>query len=111
LSGFVICPACGTRIKAGREHCLKCFAILPRPDEPVRVPLSESLGLSKQSQIVLGALGLAVVGGLLYVILTTKSPTADADLLPPTSSGASGSSLSAGAISRLRGGPRTTTTC
>jgi Flp pilus assembly protein TadD len=96
LSGFVVCPSCGTRIKAGRGHCLKCFTPLPHPDEPVRIPLSESLGLSKQNQIILGTLGLAVAGGLLYVILTTKSPTAvDAEIMPSPSSSAPGRSAAA----------------
>jgi Flp pilus assembly protein TadD len=105
VSGYVVCPACGTRIKAGREHCLKCFTPLPHPDAPVRVPLSESLGLSKQSQIILGTLGLAVVGGLLFVILTTKSPTTDdAEIMPSASSRAPGRAGAAGAAVEDPGG-------
>jgi Flp pilus assembly protein TadD len=61
------------------------------------VPLSESLGLSKQNQMILGTLGLAVVGGLLYVILTTKSPTIDeAEITPPSSSRVPGRSAATG---------------
>ena len=33
MSGYVVCRSCGTRIKAGREFCLKCFEPLPHPDE------------------------------------------------------------------------------
>ena len=29
MSGFVVCPNCGARIKAGRGHCLRCFETLP----------------------------------------------------------------------------------
>jgi Flp pilus assembly protein TadD len=106
LSGYVVCPACGTRIKAGREHCLKCFEPLPPPDEPVRVPLSVSLGLSKQSQIILGAVAVATVGGLLFVILTTASPaTTDDAASAPVPSSASGRSAVMRAASEDPGAP------
>ena len=45
MSGFVVCQSCGTRIKAGRGHCLRCFEPLPDPDAPLPTPLSVSLGL------------------------------------------------------------------
>lgn len=64
MSGFVVCPKCGTRIKAGRGHCLKCFEILPDPDLPVAPPLSESLGLSRNT-----AVGVWIAAGAAAVVL------------------------------------------
>ena len=61
MAGYVVCQACGTRIKAGRGHCLKCFEPLPHPDDPVAVPLSVSLGLLKPNQMILGGVAVAIV--------------------------------------------------
>src|SRR4051812_35770509 len=77
MSGDVVCQACGTRIKAGRGHCLKCFEPLPHPDDPVAVPLSVSLGLSKQTQAILGAVAAAIIAGLLFIIWTSEPAVVD----------------------------------
>jgi len=44
--GYVVCTKCGTRIKAGREYCLRCGDALPPPDAPAIVTMWESLELS-----------------------------------------------------------------
>jgi Flp pilus assembly protein TadD len=69
MSGFVVCQSCGTRIKAGRGHCLKCFAPLPDPDTPVQTPLSVSLGLSRNTEIgvwVGAALAAVLLAGVIW---------------------------------------------
>jgi Flp pilus assembly protein TadD len=74
---FVVCPSCGTRIKAGREFCLRCFEPLPTPDRPARQPIWESLGLSDTKKVVLIGVSAAVVLSLVAVIVYTKPPTVD----------------------------------
>ena len=68
MSGYVVCASCGTRIKAGRQHCLRCFEPLPDPDTPVQAPISESLGLSQGKLMILGIgaslLVLSLVAGI-----------------------------------------------
>src|ERR1044072_531627 len=63
MSGFVVCPACGARIKAGRGHCLRCFETLPvegAPEEPQ--PWYRSLQLSQGTTLIAGvALTLAAL--------------------------------------------------
>jgi tetratricopeptide (TPR) repeat protein len=73
VSGFVVCQSCGTRIKSGRGHCLRCFAPLPDPEVPVRVPLSESLGLSRNQGMLFGG-GAAIVVGLLATVIWQTWP-------------------------------------
>ena len=84
MSGFVVCKACGTRIKAGRGHCLRCFAPLPDPDVPVRPPLSESLGLSR-NQGMLFAAGTAVAVVLLAMVIWQTWPVPADDEAQPAS--------------------------
>jgi len=84
VSGFVVCRSCGTRIKAGRGHCLKCFEPLPDPDEPVRLPLSESLGLSRNQEIMV-AVGTAVAVALLAAVIWQTWPTSENDEAQPVS--------------------------
>ena len=84
MSGFVVCKACGTRIKAGRGHCLRCFAPLPDPDVPVRPPLSESLGLSRNQGILFGA-GTAVAVVLLAMVIWQTWPVPADDEAQPAS--------------------------
>jgi tetratricopeptide (TPR) repeat protein len=74
---FVVCPSCGTRIKAGREFCLRCFEPLPTSDRPVRLPIWVSLGLSEtKKQMVAGGAGAAVVA-LLAIIWMTEPARVD----------------------------------
>jgi tetratricopeptide (TPR) repeat protein len=81
-----VCPACGTRIKAGRQHCLRCFAALPDSEEPRRPPIWESLGLS-QSQQTVAAVGVVVLVLLLVVVVWSTWPEpAGEEAMPPTQS-------------------------
>jgi Flp pilus assembly protein TadD len=77
VAGFVVCPNCGTRIKAGRAHCLRCLADLPHPDEPVRLPVWVSLGLSRRQQLTLGVVASIVVVAMLVVIWQTAPEAID----------------------------------
>jgi tetratricopeptide (TPR) repeat protein len=79
---FVVCPACGTRIKAGREFCLRCFGPLPTPDNPLKPPIWVSLGLSTaKQQLIVGIVAAAVVG-LAAVIYLTEGPSVDETVRP-----------------------------
>jgi Flp pilus assembly protein TadD len=71
VSEFVVCRQCGTRIKAGRQHCLRCFAPLPEADEPVRPPIWESLGLGEGKVMMIGIGASLVVIALVAVIWRT----------------------------------------
>ena len=77
MSGFVVCQSCGTRIKAGRGHCLRCFEPLPDPDVPLPTPLSVSLGLSRNTEIMVGVGAALAVGALVLLIWQTWPVTAD----------------------------------
>lgn len=63
MSGFVVCPNCGARIKAGRGHCLRCFETLPvegAPEAPE--PWYRSLQVSQGTTLIAGvALTLAAL--------------------------------------------------
>ena len=75
MSPYVVCPKCGTRIKAGRAHCLRCLADLPAPDQPIIPPIWESLGLSRQQQMtVVGVASVLVVAlvALIYQMAPEK---------------------------------------
>ena len=78
MSGFVVCPACGARIKAGRGHCLRCFETLPvegAPEEPQ--PWYRSLQLSQGTTLIAGvALTLAALA-LSAVIWERATPAVD----------------------------------
>jgi Flp pilus assembly protein TadD len=82
LSGFVVCRACGTRIKAGRGHCLKCFAPLPDSEESAPPPLSESLGLSRNVQMGIWV-GAAFAATLLAFTIWQTWPVPGDDIAQP----------------------------
>lgn len=82
MSGYVVCRACGTRIKAGRPFCLKCFGPLPDPNTAVKAPLWESLGLSAPQKAMLGGAGVLAVAGLLFVIWETRPVALDDPAVP-----------------------------
>jgi tetratricopeptide (TPR) repeat protein len=82
LSGFVVCRACGTRIKAGRGHCLKCFAPLPDSEESAPPPLSESLGLSRNVQMEIWA-GATFAATLLAFTIWQTWPSRGDDVAQP----------------------------
>ncbi|HXI28897.1 MAG TPA: tetratricopeptide repeat protein [Vicinamibacterales bacterium] len=77
MDEFVICPACGARIKAGREFCLRCFGPLPTPERPIKPPIWVSLGLSDQNKILVGVGIAAVIAALVGVIVLTEPPKED----------------------------------
>ena len=87
MSGYVVCPACGTRIKAGRPFCLKCFGPLPDPEAAVKATIWESLGLSELQSALLGGAAVLVVGGLLLVIWETKPAQIDDRAVPIAGAG------------------------
>ena len=87
MSGFVVCTKCGTRIKAGRQHCLRCFEPLPDPEVPVRPPIWESLGLSQSQQTAVGVGVLILIAALVVVVWSTWPETVVDDAIPaPTQS-------------------------
>ena len=83
MSGFVVCPACGARIKAGRGHCLRCFETLPvegAPEEPQ--PWYRSLQLSQGTTLIAGvALTLAAL--LLSALIWERATPAVDDVARP----------------------------
>lgn len=85
MSGYVVCRKCGTRIKAGRGHCLKCFEPLPDPEAFVAPPLSESLGLSRNAQMVVWAVATFAATLLGFMIWQTW-PTREDDVAQPADS-------------------------
>jgi predicted Zn-dependent protease len=86
-SEFVVCPSCGTRIKAGREFCLRCFGPLPTRERPVKPPIWVSLGLSDTKKQVVAAIVAAMVIGLGVVIYMTEPPRVDDEAHPPAGHG------------------------
>jgi tetratricopeptide (TPR) repeat protein len=82
MDEFVVCPSCGTRIKAGREFCLRCFGPLPTPERPAKPPIWESLGLSDtKKQAVAGAVAVIVIGLGAFIYLT-EPPSVDETARP-----------------------------
>ena len=77
MSGFIVCASCGTRIKAGRQHCLRCFEPLPDQDTPVRPPISESLGLSQGNLTIVGIVASLLVLSLVAIIWSTRPDRVD----------------------------------
>jgi tetratricopeptide (TPR) repeat protein len=77
VSGFIVCPACGARIKAGREYCLRCYAMLP--DVGVVAPLSKfvSIGLSGSARAGVAVAATAAIVALVAVIVNTRPITQD----------------------------------
>ena len=77
MSGYVVCASCGARIKAGRQHCLRCFEPLPDPDIPVRPSIWESLGLSQGKLMTIGIVASVAALSLVVVIWNTWPETVD----------------------------------
>ncbi|HMF93872.1 MAG TPA: tetratricopeptide repeat protein [Vicinamibacterales bacterium] len=83
MGGFVVCPACGTRIKAGRPYCLRCFAALP--DADARPPIWESLGLSRGHEATFAIIASLIVLALVGVIWSTWPGRPDDEAHPVAS--------------------------
>ena len=84
MSGFIVCPSCGTQIKAGREYCLRCGEALPVEGTPARIPIWESLQLSQAGMMALMGVVTVVVIGLGFYIYQSQ-PAPDADVAKPLS--------------------------
>jgi Flp pilus assembly protein TadD len=82
VSGYVVCRACGTRIKAGRAFCLKCFEPLPDPGAAEPTTLWVSLGLSTIQQAALTIVAALVVIALIAVIWQTRPAPLDEEARP-----------------------------
>src|SRR3954466_15642236 len=82
MSGYVVCRSCGTRIKAGRAFCLKCFEPLPEAGAAAPTTVWESLGLSATQQAVLTLGGGLMFGALIAFIWQTRPAPVD-DEAPP----------------------------
>ena len=83
MTEYVVCPACGTRIKAGRTHCLRCFEPLPPPGTFNPPPMWVSLGWSPTKQIIVGAAAALAALALLIVIWQTRPRQVDDAVDPP----------------------------
>jgi hypothetical protein len=66
----VVCPACGTRIKSGRPHCLRCFESLPLPGSSPRPSILVSMTWSRGTKAMAGA-GASLAALCLVVIWQT----------------------------------------
>lgn len=64
-------------MKAGRQHCLRCFEPLQGLDIPVRPPLWEWLGLSQGRLMLVRIVGSLAVLSLVAVIWNTWTDPAD----------------------------------
>jgi Flp pilus assembly protein TadD len=79
---YVVCTKCGTRIKAGRQWCLRCGDALPVAGAPVIVSMWESFELSDQKKLTVAAGTSLAVLALVAVIWSTAVPTANEVVLP-----------------------------
>ena len=93
MSGYVVCPSCGSRIKAGRGHCLRCFETLPVEGAP-EAPQAwfRSLQVSRGATLIAGVV-LTLSALLLGVVIWEKAtPPADEVARPAVSTARSASS-------------------
>jgi tetratricopeptide (TPR) repeat protein len=78
VTEYVVCSACGTRIKAGREYCLRCFEPLPSPDARVQPSILVSLGWSRGKQLTVAAAASLAALTLVAIIWQTAPQQIDA---------------------------------
>src|SRR6266545_8186918 len=85
MSGYVVCPACGSRMKAGRGHCLRCFETLPVDAPEVSKPWFRTLQLSQGATLIAGV--VLTLAALLFsaVIWERATPVVD-DVARPVNS-------------------------
>jgi cytochrome c-type biogenesis protein CcmH/NrfG len=94
MSGFVVCPNCGSRIKAGRGHCLRCFETLPVEGSTAPEAWWKSLQLSQGATLIAGVVLTLAALLLSAIIWETATPTVDdvarpaSGVAPPAASGA-----------------------
>jgi Flp pilus assembly protein TadD len=79
MAGYVICAECGARIKANRDHCLRCGEPLRGLEPPAPpLPMHEALGVSEGAFRVLAVVAaLAVVGVVVMLYQLRPQPEAD----------------------------------
>jgi tetratricopeptide (TPR) repeat protein len=101
--GFVICAACGARIKANRERCLRCEAPLVAWRKPELLPSwAQRLG---GGTLVFGVVAVIVLIFAVVMVVDSRSRTTD-DLARPVSGATarltpSGTSAASAPISTL----------
>lgn len=76
-TGYVVCAACGARIKADRTHCLRCEAPLPARS-PARAASAPSDRRTRLVAAAGAAVGLCVVG-----LLWLNRPSTTGIQIPP----------------------------
>jgi Flp pilus assembly protein TadD len=72
---YVICPACGSRIKATRKRCLRCFE--PLHVDEATLPVWRSLKTSDRTGMIAAGVAGAVVVGFVAILWTTRTPGVD----------------------------------
>jgi Flp pilus assembly protein TadD len=77
---YVVCPACGSRIKATRERCLRCFEPL-HVDESA-LPVWRSLKTSDRAGMITAGVAGVVVIGFVAMLWTTRGTTVDKEARP-----------------------------
>ena len=77
---YVVCSACGARIKATRERCLRCFE--PLHIDESELPVWRSLKTSDRTGMIVGALAAVAVIGLVVVLWATNQKAADPQARP-----------------------------
>lgn len=74
--GFVVCAACGARIKADREWCLRCHEPLVAWKRP-EIPLPSWVRALGGGTLIFGVVGVAALGLVAYVSLDSGSARTD----------------------------------
>ncbi len=97
---YVVCSACGTRMRATRERCLRCFEPLNTTVPP---PVWRTLTVSDHTGIVAGTIAMAVVIGFAWLLWATSPPAwvreaESAATNPPPASSAAGVAQASGAL-------------
>ena len=59
MAGAIICPTCGSKIRAGRKKCPRCRAVLTAPDP--KITAAQSRKLTRAAAILAGAFALVVI--------------------------------------------------
>jgi len=79
MAAYVICAECGARIKADREHCLRCGEPLRGLEPPAPpLPMHEALGVSEGVfRILAGLAALAAVGIVVMLWQLRPQPFVD----------------------------------
>ena len=80
MSGYVVCPACGSRMKAGRGHCLRCFETLP-----VDAPEAPQPWLSQGKTLIVGVV-LTLAALLLSAVIWERATPPVDDIARPAAS-------------------------